>query len=101
MECRCNTLVKLIATNWSYYMCPNCGEDYFRPDRWSKVIDLTHLGSMVEIEERDTEIVSLEEQIKLHETEIEKLKKKLTKHRLSFIKKEIKELHKKEVAMEL
>lgn len=29
MVCECKRLAKLLATNWSYYKCVDCGEEYF------------------------------------------------------------------------
>jgi len=52
-NCKCEILEKLIATNWSYYQCPKCGESYFSSGM-SKVIDMTHLGSEEERKKNKT-----------------------------------------------
>lgn len=43
--CNCDPLEKLISTNFPYFRCPKCGNEYFSSGR-AKVIDKCHLGSM-------------------------------------------------------
>lgn len=28
-ECECKRLMKVLATNWSYFICVDCGKSYF------------------------------------------------------------------------
>jgi predicted RNA-binding Zn-ribbon protein involved in translation (DUF1610 family) len=46
-KCECDPLEKLIATNFPYFRCPKCGEEYISSGR-AKVIDKTDLGSIEE-----------------------------------------------------
>lgn len=43
--CNCDPLEKLIATNFPYFRCPNCGKEYFSSGN-ARVIDKCDLGSI-------------------------------------------------------